>query len=422
MIDKTCLAEGLVVPDIPDAEGNKNTIVAGTTGCGKSVSVIYSKLLHTYEASMIVPIAKADVMKKFSVLMKNRGYRVEVMDFINPQNSTVCYEPLDYLRSEEDIKNFAANIVGTAGTRNIEAYWYEAAVNVISVEILLIMKNAEYAGKRAKFTDVVRLHQSLRLYGGELAYTTLDVFVKLAQQMYPETNIRQLYSVLSGIAPKTASCILSIVNNAYSSTFTESVLKNIKQSKAFNIEEIGQKKTVLFVLSSAMNKAAHRFINLFYAQVFKSLFEYAEKLETGRMPRPVHVLCDDFCCGCVIKDMDAYISIMRSTGIDVFLLIQSEAQLRALYGDYVAQTILDNCDTYVYMGGNDISTARSVAERINKSVSTVLSLPMENVIVMRRGHKPVMAHRYRTFEDTVYIENFTEGEEVTDNDMDTSNF
>lgn len=422
MMDKTCLAEGLVIPDIPDAEGNKNIIVAGTTGCGKSVSVIYSKLLHTYEASIIVPIAKADVMKKFSVLMKNRGYRVEVMDFIKPQNSTVCYEPLDYLRSEEDIKNFAANLVGTAGTRNIEAYWYEAAVNVISVEILLIMKNAEYAGKRAKFTDVIRLHQSLRLYGGELAYTTLDVFVKLAQQMYPETNIRQLYSVLSGIAPKTASCILSIVNNAYSSTFTESVLKNIRQSKAFNIEEIGQKKTVLFVLSSAMNKAAHRFINLFYAQIFKSLFEYAEKLETGRMPCPVHVLCDDFCCGCVIKDMDSYISIMRSTGVDVFLLIQSEAQLRALYGDYAAQTILDNCDTYIYMGGNDISTARSVAERINKSVSTVLSLPLEQVIVMRRGHKPVTAHRYRTFEDTVYIENFTEGEEMTDNDLDTSNF
>lgn len=273
-------------------------------------------------------------MKKFAVLMQKRGYRVEVMDFINPQNSTVCYEPLDYLCSEEDIKNFASNLVGTAGTRNIEAYWYEAAVNVISVEILLIMKNAEYAGKKAKFTDVIRLHQSWRLYGGELAYTTLDVFVKLAQQMYPETNIRQLYSVLSGIAPKTASCILSIVNNAYSSTFTESVLKNIRRGNTFNIEEMGQKKTVLFVLSSAMNKAAHRFINLFYVQVFKSLFEYAEKLDTGRMPRPVHVLCDDFCCGCVIKDMDSYISIMRSTGIDVFLLIQSEAQLRALYGDY----------------------------------------------------------------------------------------
>ena len=422
MIDKTCLAEGLVVPDIPDAEENKNTIVAGATGCGKSVSVIYSKLLHTYEASIIVPITKIDVMKKFSVLMKNRGYRVEVMDFINPGNSTVCYEPLDYIHSEEDIKNFAANLVGTVGTRNIEAYWYEAAVNVISVEILLIMKNAEYAGKRAKFTDVIRLHQSLRLYGGELAYTTLDVFVKLAQQMYPETNIRQLYSVLSGIAPKTASCILSIVNNAYSSTFTENVLKNIRRGNIFNIEEIGQKKTVLFVLSSAMNKAAHRFINLFYAQIFKSLFEYAEKQSTGRMPRPVHVLCDDFCCGCVIKDMDSYISIMRSTGIDVFLLIQSEAQLRALYGDYAAQTILDNCDTYIYMGGNDIATARSVAERINKSVSTVLSLPLEQVIVMRRGHKPVTAHRYRTFEDAVYIENFMEGKEVACNDMDTNDF
>ena len=421
-MDKICLAEGIVVSDNLEEEGNKNIIVAGATGCGKSVSIIYSKLLHTYEASMIVPLAKTDVMKKFAALMKSRGYTVEVMDFINPKNSTVCCEPLDYIKNEEDVKNFATNIVGTSGTRGIEPYWYEAAVNVISAEILLIMKNAEYARERARFTDVVRLHQSLRMYGGELAYTTLDVFVRLAQQLYPETNLRQMFSVLSGIAPKTASCILSIVNNAYSSTFTESVLKSMKKGKRLHIEQIGQKKTVLFVLSSAMNKAAHKFINIFYAQVFKTLFEHAEKLVTGRLPRPVHVLCDDFCCGCVIKDMDSYISIMRSTGIDVFLLIQSEAQMRALYGDYAAQTILDNCDTYVYMGGNDISTARSVAERINKPVSTVLSLPLEQVIVMRRGQKAVIAHRYRTYEDSVYIENFMERKEMARNDMDTGNF
>ena len=177
---------------------------------------------------------------------------------------------------------------------------------------------------------------------------------------------------------------------------------------------------MLFILSSAMNKASHRFMNLFYAQIFKSLFEYAEKQPTGRLAVPIHVLCDDFSCGCIIKDMDSYISIMRSTGVDVFLLIQSEAQLRALYGEYVAQTILDNCDNYIYMGGNDISTARTVAEKINKPVSTVLSLPREHVIVMRRGYKPVIAHRYRTFEDEIYIENFVERKEVAQHDMDTS--
>ena len=182
MIDKTCLAEGLVIPDIPDAEGNKNIIVAGATGCGKSVSVIYSKLLHTYETSIIVPIAKADVMKKFSVLMQNRGYRVEVMDFINPRKSTVCYEPLDYIHSEEDIKNFAANLVGTVATRNIEAYWYEVAVNVISVEILLIMKNAEYAGKER---SLQMLFVCISLYGFTVAnlLTKLDSAEKIVCMM-----------------------------------------------------------------------------------------------------------------------------------------------------------------------------------------------------------------------------------------------
>jgi type IV secretory pathway TraG/TraD family ATPase VirD4 len=215
-----------------------------------------------------------------------------------------------------------------------------------------------------------------------------------------------MYSVLSGIAPKTASCILSMVNNAYSSVFSESVISTMSRKRNLDMESIGTKKTVVFILSSAMNHAAHRYINLLYSQMFRSLFGYAERRPDGRLPVPVHMLCDDFSCGCVIKDMDAYMSVIRSTGIDVFLLIQSESQLRTLYGEYAAMTILDNCDTYVYMGGNDVSTAKAVAEKINRPVNYVLSLPAEMVIVMRRGQKPVVAHRYRTFEDKVYMEHF----------------
>lgn len=422
MTDMTCLADGIVIPDTPGTEGNRNTLVVGSTGSGKSVSIIYPKLLHTYEASIIVPLSKVDVMKHFSTMMKKRNYNVEIMDFINPQNSTVCYEPLAYINNDEDIKSFALNMVGTQEVRNMEPYWYEAAANVISAEIMLIMQNAEYAGKKARFSDVVKLHEVLKLCGSELAYTNLDIFFNTAQRMFPKSNIKQLLSVVSGVAHKTASCILSIVNNAYGNTFTESIIKTIRLNKRLDIEKIGNKKTVLFVLTSTMNKAAHRFINLFYAQVYKSLFEYAQKQPTGRLPIPVHILCDDFCCGCVIKDMDSYISIMRSTGMDVFMLIQSEAQLRALYGEYAAQTILDNCDNYVYLGGNDISTARNVAEKINKPVSTVLSLSLGDVIVIRRGHKPVTAHRYRTYEDEIYKENFMETKEVIQNDMDTGNF
>ena len=349
MTDMTCLADGIVIPDTPGTEGNRNTLVVGSTGSGKSVSIIYPKLLHTYEASIIVPLSKVDIMERFSTMMKKRNYNVEIMDFINPQNSTVCYEPLAYINNDEDIKSFALNMVGTQEARNMEPYWYEAAANVISAEIMLIMQNAEYAGKKARFSDVVKLHEVLKLCGSELAYTNLDIFFNTAQRMFPKSNIKQLLSVVSGVAPKTASCILSIVNNAYGNTFTESIIKTIRLNKRLDIEKIGNKKTVLFVLTSTMNKAAHRFINLFYAHVYKSLFEYAQKQPTGRLPIPVHILCDDFCCGCVIKDMDSYISIMRSTGMDVFMLIQSEAQLRALYGEYAAQTILDNCDNYVYL-------------------------------------------------------------------------
>jgi type IV secretory pathway TraG/TraD family ATPase VirD4 len=419
MKDLTCFAEGLVVADGENKNLNQNVIVAGTTGAGKSVSIIYPKLLHTYHASLIVPLTKRDVMNRFSALMKQRGYEVEILDFIDTKNSTVSYDPMGSMETMEDIMNFAVSLVETPVGRNLEPYWYEAAANVVAAEILLIKKNAEYEGKKPKFTDVIKLHRVLKLYGGELAYTTLDPFIRQAQELYPDTNIMQMFSVLSGIAPKTASCILSIVNNAYSSVFTEDVVNVMSRKRNLDMESIGRKKTVVFILSSAMNHAAHRFINLMYSQMFRSLFEFAERQPDGRLPVPVHMLCDDFSCGCVIKDMDAYMSVIRSTGIDVFLLIQSESQLRTLYGAYAAMTILDNCDTYVYMGGNDVSTARAVAEKINRPVNYVLSLPAEMVIVMRRGQKPVVAHRYRTFEDEVYMEHFI-GKEQREYDMDTS--
>jgi type IV secretory pathway TraG/TraD family ATPase VirD4 len=406
MKDLTCFAEGLVVTDGADKNLNQNVIVAGTTGAGKSVSIIYPKLLHTYHASLIVPLTKRDVANRFSELMKQRGYKVELLDFIDAKNSTVSYDPMGSMETMEDIMNFAVSLVETPVGKNLEPYWYEAAANVVAAEILLIKKNAEYEGKKPKFTDVIKLHRVLKLYGGELAYTTLDPFIRQAQELYPDTNIRQMFSVLSGIAPKTASCILSIVNNAYSSVFTEDVVNAMSRKRNLDMESIGRKKTVVFILSSAMNHAAHRFINLMYSQMFRSLFEFAERQPEGRLPVPVHMLCDDFSCGCIIKNMDSYMSVIRSSGIDVFLLIQSESQLRTLYGEYAAMTILDNCDTYVYMGGNDVSTARTVAEKINRPVNYVLSLPAEMVIVMRRGQKPVVAHRYRTFEDEVYMEHF----------------
>jgi hypothetical protein len=144
-------------------------------------------------------------------------------------------------------------------------------------------------------------------------------------------------------------------------------------------------------------------VNLFYAQLFKSLFEFGESCADGRLPVPVHVLCDDFATGSRILNFPEYISIFREKGISVTLLVQSESQLEGMYGQSNATTIINNCDTYVYMGGMDLCTCRSVSTRVNLPLEDVLYMPIGREMIFRRGQKPIITERYDIENDDRYI-------------------
>lgn len=110
-----------------------------------------------------------------------------------------------------------------------------------------------------------------------------------------------------------------------------------------------------------MNPALHSFISIVYAQAFKSLFEYAESLSGGRLPIPVPVLCDDFATGSRILNSPECISIMREARIFVCPLVQSGSRPESIYGHDDATTIINNCGTYLYTGGTDLKTGRSIS-------------------------------------------------------------
>ena len=176
----------------------------------------------------------------------------------------------------------------------------------------------------------------------------------------------------------------------------------IATEKKVDFEKMATQKTVLFVSTSAVNPALHCFINIFYAQAFKTLFEYAESLPDGKLPIPVHVLCDDFATGSRILNFPEYISIFREKQISVTLLVQSESQLESMYGSEDATTIINNCDTYLYMGGMDLKTGRSISERLNTPLEDVLYMPIGQVCVFRRGQRPIITSRYDIMKDEQY--------------------
>ena len=157
--------------------------------------------------------------------------------------------------------------------------------------------------------------------------------------------------------------MFGVLNSTLDTIFSPELREMIGKKRKINFEKLGDRKTVLFVSASAVNPALHCFINMFYAQAFKTLFEYAEKRPDGRLPVPVHVLCDDFATGSRILNFPEYISIFREKQISVTLLLQSESQLESIYGTDDATTIINNCDTYLYMGGMDLKTGRSIVTK-----------------------------------------------------------
>ena len=172
--------------------------------------------------------------------------------------------------------------------------------------------------------------------------------------------------------------------------------------KKIDFEQLATQKTVLFVSTSAVNPALNCFINMFYAQAFKTLFEYAESLTNGRLPIPVHVLCDDFATGSRILNFPEYISVFREKQISVTLLVQSESQLESMYGSEDTTTIINNCDTYLYMGGMDLKTSRSISERLNVPLEEVLYMPIGREYIFRRGQKPIVTNRYDILQNEMY--------------------
>jgi type IV secretory pathway TraG/TraD family ATPase VirD4 len=176
----------------------------------------------------------------------------------------------------------------------------------------------------------------------------------------------------------------------------------MKKCISLDFKELCHGKNILFVVTSPVNPASNHFINVFYSDLFKQTFEYAEKLIDGALSRPLHVICDDFATGGQIPNFDQYISIFRAKNISVTLLVQSESQLENMYGEASANCIKNNCDTYVYLGGMDDGTIFSVARKLNKPYDEVMNMPVGRIVLIRRGEKARMTNRYKILENDVY--------------------
>ena len=402
--DKAILADGIEMStNCAETMINNNTLVVGGSGSGKTVSYVLPRLLEARHSSLIVTMTKTKIKKMTEELLRGRGYQISCLDFVKPENSTVYWNPLSSIKTWTDCTQLAQNIVLSNPQRekSNDPYWNETATALLSSLIAFCLcKN-----KNADMADVMNLFHKLKCIDDSSARTTLDnVFEEFEKVAGSDHYVIACWRIFYVAPFRTASCILSTLAATLNTLFTEDVCKLLKKDdkkRKLEIESLANQKEVLFLITSPVNKILHCLVNIFYSMAFGRLFEYAQEQENEELDVPVHFIADDFATGCVVNGFDEYISVFRAAGISVSLLIQSEAQLEDIYGNK-ARTIIDNCDTYLFYGCNDIRTAKTIAEKVDKATCEVLNMPIGKEIFMQRGQKPRIVNRYRTLEDERY--------------------
>lgn len=381
---------------------NNNVLVIGGTGCGKTMSISEPRLLGTCNSSLITTVTKRRIVDKYAPQKRREGYEVLELNFADAERSTVGYDALDYIGSYEDITDYAQSVVASNPKKkrsNEDPYWDDCSVSLLSALMAYCMMTKEHA----TMADVMRMIDRMNIRDGVgQIETDLDQKFSTLAERRPDCFAVARWNTFRNLPIKTASCVYSTLKTSLDRVFTPSVLALSRKKRRVDFRSIAGKKTLLFVVTSPMNQAQQSFINLFYAQAFKELFEFAEEQPEGVLPIPVHILCDDFATGGRVQDFDQHISIFREKGISVTVLLQSLTQLESMYGEKEATTVVNNFDTMVYMGGMDLGTARNMSQRANLPLEDVLYMPIGQIMVFRRGQRPTVTQRYNILANPMY--------------------
>ena len=396
---------------------NNNVLVIAGTGAGKTKSVVETNLLHSHHRSMVVLLTKKRLLNLYSPLLRKRGYDVKILDLVHPEKSEYGYDPILHVKDDSDLMTLGQSIMNCTKTISAkEPYWENSACSLFCA--IFEMAKIKYE-RTPRMREV--LHLLYHIDEPEIAWQ-YDSFRSDDEEWYEDyaekISIADEFELLKYTEPRTYSdwrqynnnadvtkaCIRSVLLTAVNTLMTKGLCKLMNKERQLDFPSLAKRKTVLFILTSPVNPALHPFANLVFGSLFKELFEYAESLPEGTLPVPLLAICDDFATGGTIPDFQHHISIFREKGISVMMLIQSLAQLTAMYGENGSQTICDNTDSMVYLGGNDLYTAEQIACRINKPVHEVLTLPVGTEFLFVRGQKPLELLRYQIYDDPLYMQ------------------
>jgi len=347
------LAENNYLPE--DKRGNVNVLVVGGSGSGKSAS--YS-IPNAYQmlGSYIFTDPKGELYDRTAGYLKQHGYEIKVLNLVKPQYSD-GYNPLMHISSEIDVDVIANTIVKgqKSDGGGSDPFWDDSAEMLLKALIYYLMAaRPEEEQNLASCAELVRAANS---NGGS------NLLTELISKLPYDHPARMNYKSIEIAPEKTYSSILSTLQSKLGK-FDSKEIAELTSTDTIKFEDIGNKKTAVYVISSDTHGAYDFLLTIFFSQMIQQLYNFADD-NGGRLKVPAYFILDEFANIGKIPDFDKKISTSRSRKISFSVILQNLDQLEAIY-DKSYETIIGNCDTHVFLGSNSYKTVEYFSKALGE--------------------------------------------------------
>ena len=341
-----------------------NVLVIGGSGAAKTRSFVLPNIL-TANTNYVITDPKSEVLLATGGYLKEQGYDVRVLNLVNLEQSD-GYNPFRYLRDEKDVLKLVNNLIQSTtpkGSHESDPFWTKAETALLQAIILMLFQEApEY---EQNFSMVMRVLEYAEVREEDEGHISpLDLLFESIERRRPDSVAVRQYKVFKLAAGKTAKSIL-VSTAVRLAPFNLPQIQALTDHDDMDLYTLGEKKVALYAVIPDNDNTFNFLVSLLYAQAFQALYYSADQIHHGPLPRHVRFVLDEF-AAMPLPGFTRELATMRSRSISASVIIQNMAQIKELYKDSW-ETIPGNCDTILYLGGNESSTHKYVSEMLGKA-------------------------------------------------------
>lgn len=399
-----------------------NILVVGGSGAGKSRGFALPNIMQCC-CSMVITDPKAELLRKTGGLLEKKGYEVRVFDLINPDTS-FCYNPFEYVHDDKDVLRLISNLIQNTtpkGSQSSDPFWEKSETALLQALMLYLLHEAP--PEEQNFAMIMEMLGSAQVKEEDEDYESpLDILFDRLEMRDPDSIVVKQYHIYKQAAGKTAKSILISVGVRLAA-FNLPQIAKLTNTDELDLSSMGEKKVALFCCIPDADTSLNYLVGMIYSQLFQTLYYMADRVHGGALPVPVNCIMDEFPNVSLPNEFEKILATCRSRSIYCSIIIQNMSQLKALFKDSW-ESLVGNCDEFLYLGGNEKETHKYVSELLGKetidtntygqtkgksgSYSTnflqsgrellqpdeVRMLDNQNALLFIRGERPILDAKY----------------------------